>query len=251
MPNEMQSGAPEQQEELTHRREFLKWSGVGAAALFAAACDQDATRTITGVRADTTIRTDTVIRDPSNPSNAPAVTLNFANDFGVVNFAYALEQLEAAFYTMVVANTAFATIFNERERRVLTDLRDHEVIHREFLKAALSTNAIPALTPMFASVNFGDRRSVLTTARTFEDLGVYAYNGAARFLTDPNLLVVAGKIVSVEARHAAAIRDLLSPKSSAFAPDAFDEALRPSEVLAAVDPFVQNPINVTNRPAGF
>ena len=38
-------------------------------------------------------------------------------------------------------------------------------------------------------------------------------------LTDVNLLLVAGKIVSVEARHAAAIRDLLNPKSADFAGD--------------------------------
>ena len=263
MPNKMQPGEPEQQDQLQGRRDFLRWSGVGAAAIFAAACDQDATRTITGVRADTTriVRTDTIIRDPQNPSNAPAVTLNFANDFGVLNFAFALEQLEAAFYTQVVASANFNSTFSEAERRVLIDLRDHEVIHREFLRTAITALApantiIGNLTPQFASINFNSRESVLTTARTFEDLGVAAYNGAARFLQSADLLLIAGKIVSVEARHAAAIRDLLNPRANgfagnAFAPHSFDQAMRPSRVLAAADPFIQNPVNVTNTPSGF
>jgi hypothetical protein len=42
----------------------------------------------------------------------------------------------------------------------------------------------------------------------FEDLGVAAYNGAGKYLTSADYLTVAGKIVSVEARHAAAIRDM-------------------------------------------
>jgi hypothetical protein len=60
---------------------------------------------------------------------------------------------------------------------------------------------------------------------------------------------VAGKIVSVEARHAAAIRDLISPRTGAFAPGAFDEALTPSQVLAAAAPFVRNSITVSNVPS--
>lgn len=63
----------------------------------------------------------------------------------------------------------------------------------------------------FSAVNFRSRESVLTTARTFEDTGVGAYNGAGQLLRDPNYLLAAGRIVSVEARHAATLRDLLAP----------------------------------------
>jgi hypothetical protein len=38
---------------------------------------------------------------------------------------------------------------------------------------------------------------------------VQAYNGAGRFINDRNNLLLAGKIVSVEARHAGLIRDLI------------------------------------------
>ena len=234
------------------RRDFLKWSGAGVLGAVALGACSDSTdvRSITEVITET----DTVTVTPA-PVTFPSVTLNFANNFGVLNYAYALEQLEAAFYTMVVANAAFNTAFAENERRVLADLRDHEIAHREFFERAipaLGGTLIPNLTPNFDAVNFASRDSVLVTARTFEDLGVAAYNGAGPLLTDDDtgrtLLTVAGKIVSVEARHAAAIRDLLAPRTGAFAPQAFDDAFTPQQVLALAQPFIRNVVTATNVP---
>ncbi len=232
------------------RRDFLKWTGAGAlAAVGLAACSDE-----TDIRTITEVDTDTVTVTPPAPT-FPAVTLNFANNFGVLNYAYALEQLEAAFYTQVVANAAFTTAFAANEQRILTDLRDHEIAHREFFRRAipaLGGTAVPDLTPNFTAINFGNRDSVLVTARAFEDLGVAAYNGAGPLLsndaTGATLLTVAGKIVSVEARHAAAIRDLLAPRSGAFAPQAFDDAFTPQQVLAIAAPFIRNAVTATNVP---
>lgn len=234
------------------RRDFLKWTGGGAlAALGLAACsDETDVRSITEVVTEV----DTVTVNPPPPT-FPAVTLNFANQFGVLNYAFALEQLEAAFYTQVVANAAFTTIFAANEQRILTDLRDHEIAHREFFRRAipaLGGSIIPDLTPNFSAINFGNRDSVLVTARAFEDLGVAAYNGAGPLLandaTGAVLVTLAGKIVSVEARHAAAIRDLLAPRSGAFAPQAFDDAFTPQQVLATAAPFIRNAVTATNVP---
>ena len=58
---------------------------------------------------------------------------------------------------------------------------------------------------------------MLGTARAFEDLGVSAYNGAGRFIKSADYLLIAGKVVSVEARHAAVIRALLAPGTDSFA----------------------------------
>jgi hypothetical protein len=124
-------------------------------------------------------------------------------DIGILNYAYALEQLEAAFYTKVIASP-YASMA-QAEATLLTDIRDHEIAHREFFKAALGSNAIGALEVNFTSIDFTSRTSVLATAKAFEDLGVTAYNGAGQLITDPNYLGLAGKIVSVEARHAALI----------------------------------------------
>jgi hypothetical protein len=169
------------------------------------------------------------------------------NDTSVLNYAYALEQLEAAFYTQVVM-TPYSGI-TDNERMILKDIRDHEIVHREFFKAALGSAAIPGLTPDFSSINFSSRASVLGTARQFEDIGVSAYNGAGQFLMNPEFLTIAGKIVSVEARHASIIATLLDPRGTEFAgdriiyPDGREEVRVPSEVLAIVAPYIKETIN--------
>jgi hypothetical protein len=171
-------------------------------------------------------------------------------DTGVLNYAYALEQLEAAFYTQVSA--AFYSGATADEQTILTDIKNHEVIHRDFLKAALGTAAIADLAVDFTSINFADRTSVLGAARSFEDLGVSAYNGAGKLLTDANNLLTAGEIVSVEARHAAAIRDLITANSFAandvVDANGLDKANDPTTVLTAADVYVTTTINASGLP---
>jgi len=220
------------------RRNFLRFSGVaGATALIAGG-------TLSSCRKD-------------KDMNADGVNLG-SGDFGVLNYAYALEQLEAAFYTQVVASGGFATAFSSLEQEYMRDLRDHEVAHREFLKAALTSNAIQNLEVDFSSIDFNSRTSVLNASRTFEDLGVAAYNGAGKLLVSTDLLTIAGKIVSVEARHAALIRDLISNGSfadlstltafGANTTNALDGALNPPQVLALAAPFIKTKINASNLP---
>jgi hypothetical protein len=218
------------------RRRFLKLMGVGGTALLLpsifTACDDDIT--LPG-------------------SNGGAVALDLGNDVGILNYAYALEQLEAAFYTQVVAGFATSGITADAERSALTEIRNHEVVHREFLRGVLGDRRLGDLTVDFGTA-LATRQSVLTTARTFEDLGVSAYNGAGKYLTDPANLLIAGKIVSVEARHAAAVRDMLDTTGRAFAGDdvvdanGLDVAREPDVVLAAADPFVVNPITIGRAP---
>ncbi len=169
-------------------------------------------------------------------------------DFGVLNYAYALEQLEAAFYTKVTQSNVPG--FSAKETLYFNDVMKHEVIHRDFFKAALGSNAIGPLEVDFTSINFNDRTSILTAAQTFEDTGVSAYNGAGKLIKDSKYLVVAGQIVSVEARHASAIRDLLNPGSFAanVGADGLDLVATPAAVLAAIKPFVKTPINASGLP---
>ena len=138
------------------------------------------------------------------------------------------------------------------EAALLTDIRDHEIAHREFFKAALKDGAIADLEFDFSSVDFGSRDSVLATAKAFEDLGVSAYNGAGRLIQTDDYLVLAGKIVSVEARHAAWIRDVIS--SGTFADDTvidangLDDSKKPTEVLDIAKTYIKTPINAINLP---
>ena len=211
----------------TSRRTFLQWSGI-TIGVVALGCSDD---------------------DNGPGPDGEGVDLG-SGDTGILNYAYALEQLEAAFYTAVVA-TPYAGITAD-ETTMLTDIRNHEIIHRDFLAAALGAAAIPALEVTFTTVNLNVRDEVLGAARTFEDLGVSAYNGAGQLLTTPANLVNAGRIVSVEARHAAAIRDLLVANSFAASDvvdtDGLDVVRTPTEVLTLADPFVVTTINASGLP---
>jgi hypothetical protein len=226
----------------TSRRSFLKWSSAAALTAFA----------FGALNPESLSAKTAFLGLPIEPLQDGAVDLG-KGDTGILNYAYALEQLEAAFYTQVIASP-YARMTSV-ERAVLTDIRDHEIAHREFFKTALGKKAIPGLQVNFTTINFNSRDSVLNTAKTFEDLGVSAYNGAGQLLENGDYLLLAGKIVSVEARHAATIRDLLSPKSSSFAGDdivdpktGLDLARMPSEVLAAAGAFIRTPITAKNLP---
>jgi rubrerythrin len=215
---------PEQLWGVDTRRGFLKMLGLGGSivllpSVFAACSDKEITATGGGT-------------DP--------VTLNLSNDFGILNYAFALEQLEAAFYTAVLGSTAFAGMSAE-QKEVFTDLRNHEVIHREFFRAALGSNKIGDLALNQSTVNtaIASTASILQNAELFEDLGVAAYNGAGKYLTNADYLTIAGKIVSVEARHAAAIRDLREAAGTAGTPAgarfAGDDVVQPSGTYQGLD----------------
>lgn len=184
--------------------------------------------------------------DLMNPKNPEEVFDLGSGDLGILNYAYALEQLEAAFYTKVL-NGSYWMNASAEERLILEDLYNHEVIHREFFKAAITgavggdtKKILPQLEFDFSTVDFSDRNAVLGTAKVLEDTGVAAYNGAGSLLQTADYLVLAGKIVSVEARHAAAIRSIFMDDPKAFAGDdivdenGLDVAKSPADILTAV-----------------
>ena len=206
------------------RRSFFMYAGAtaGATALVLAGCK----------------------KDDENPPAANLIDVGSA-DVGVLNYAYALEQLESAFYTQVLAGAYFTGAVAE-EKAIFSDIAIHEKIHVDFFKKAITgaapTMIIKALEPDFSTINFGVRTYVLGAAKLFEDTGVSAYNGAARFLTQDAYLTLAGKIVSVEARHAAVLRDLIM--NGTFADDldanALDKSKTPQEVATAVNAYLKD-----------
>lgn len=225
------------------RRRFLNFTGLSAAGIFlASSCTKE-------FRPDPMMK-DHVNSEGGGKDGGKAVVNLGSGDIGILNYAYALEQLEAAFYTQVVA-TPYSGM-SSKEQEYLTDIRDHEIAHREFFKNALGNARIGGVIVDFSSINFGSRDSVLMTAKAFEDLGVSAYNGAGELIKSADYLLLAGKIVSVEARHAAAIRDLLSYGS--FADNTvvnnmgLDVYRTPPEVLAMADTYIATKIIANNLP---
>lgn len=234
------------------RRKFLKIGGaalVGSGLIFMTGCSSDD---------DSPITPDQDIFDLGS------------GNLGILNYAYALEQLEAAFYTKVIQGGYYASAPTV-EKTLFKDIYNHEVIHRDFFKTAISaavdsSQVLPDLEFDFSSVDFNSRDAVLGLSKTLEDTGVRAYNGAGKLINvsdtaGQTYLLLAGKIVSVEARHASAIRDLINPGSMDFAGDdilvglggtapAFDRAQAPGDVLAEViaTGFVKTPFTASNLP---
>ena len=219
------------------RRSFFMYAGAtaGATALVLAGCKKD---------------------DNNTPSpSANSVSLGNGN-LSVLQYAYSLEQLEAAFYAQVVKTPA--SDFMGKELAYFTQVSTHEAIHRDFFKAAITNVAkgtpIMDLTPDFSSIDFTKRASVLGAAKAFEDLGVAAYNGAGKLITagagGDAYLTLAGKIVSVEARHAAYVRDLITPGSFAAddqvnATSGLDMAMTPVAVIAAAQKYIKQTIDAS------
>lgn len=209
-----------------NRREFLRRFAIGAAVVAAPAA-------LSGCHV---------------VGAAGRTKLDFGDDFGVLNYAYALETLEAKFYQTIVQNPP--RDLRPGEFEILRDIGAHEVQHRRFFKRALGVLRMEVPPVTFGSIDFTRRDAVLAAAKTFEDTGVAAYNGAGNRLKLAEFLTIAGKIVSVEARHAAAIRDMIEPGSRAFAGDdvvdasGLDRSLPPAEVLAMVQPYFTKRITI-------
>lgn len=223
----------------TSRRNFLKLGGVGlaVAGLSLAGCRNDNYQYVP----------DAAVFDLGT------------GDVGILNFAYALEQLESDFYTKVV--NSFYSGISSSEKQLFTDIYNHEIIHRDFFKAAISaaapTKILPTLEFKYDGVDFTSRKSILATAKALEDTGIGAYNAAGKYISNLDYLVIAGKIVSIEARHASAIRNAINPGSADFAGDdvvnvttGLDVAIEPKGVVAAAGPFIKTPFTWKEQGIG-
>lgn len=160
------------------------------------------------------------------PDPVTGVSFDLRSDVGIFRLVHTLEQLEGAFYTAVVASDTFDR-FSAPERELFVDLRNVEVTHREFMRTALGSQAVPDIRGSIDRNTLdqilSSRESIVNTARMFEHIGVAGLNGAGKYLQDARNLLLAGKFASVEARHAAALRDIMPPAgpnpNTAFAGD--------------------------------
>lgn len=133
----------------------------------------------------------------------------------ILNFALTLEYLEDEFYRM---GNAAPGLIPAKYTLVFNQIGKHETQHVAFLKGALGAAAVAKPTFDFTSKGKGDFLDVFTKFDTFaflshafEDTGVRAYKGqAGGLINDPQILEYALQVHSVEARHAAKSRAILS-----------------------------------------
>jgi rubrerythrin len=172
----------------------------------------------------------------AGPFLARALAQEGTRDVDIANFAYTLELLEVTYYQDALKEVRG---LGGEAKRVAREIRDSEAEHIDILNALVrQLGGIPARKPKFDFGGaYGGQASFLSLAQTFEDTGVSAYNGAAPLVESEDVLDTAGRIVQVEARHAAVIRFI---RGEEIAPAAFDKALEMKQVDTVLDRFIQS-----------
>jgi rubrerythrin len=149
-----------------------------------------------------------------------------SSDVDILNFALTLEYLEAAFYAEALSKGALKGPTLAFAKVVAKD----EAQHVAFLKTALGMHAVKKPTFDFKGTTAATK-SFQATAIVLEDTGVSAYAGAAPLISNKKTLAAALSVHSVEARHAAWIRNIVGMNP---APTPFDAANTKAAVLKAV-----------------
>lgn len=162
------------------------------------------------------------VRPAAASASAPS-----PHDTAILNFALALEYLQAAFYTEAERIGALRGALAHQAHVVGMHERDHVKAFR----ALLGTAAIKEPSFNFRGVT-GNPSAFRSTAVAFEDLAVAAYKEQAPLIQSRTILAGAIAIHSVEARHAAWIRRL-----AGFLPAArpFDDPLPDDRVVEIVN----------------
>jgi hypothetical protein len=136
-----------------------------------------------------------------------------ASDVSILNYALVLEYLQASFYTEAERSGALSGKTAQAARIVGATERAHVKAFRNLL----ASQAVKRPTFDFHGVT-EQQQPFLKTAVAFEDLAVAAYKGQAPRLRSNAVLAAAVGIHSVEARHAAWMRELfgITPAVKAF-----------------------------------
>src|SRR5262245_11166175 len=124
-----------------------------------------------------------------------AAAQELKSDLDVLNYALTLEQLESAFYRDGVGLFTFG---NDSRGASIDEsfaaIRDHEAEHVTTLTKVITDlggSPVEAATYDFGDA-YDDPMAFMQTAMALENTGVKAYDGAAQFISDADLLTAAG-----------------------------------------------------------
>ncbi|RYX84584.1 ferritin-like domain-containing protein [bacterium] len=145
----------------------------------------------------------------------------FYLDPTVLNFAFAIEELEADFFSRSFRTAGFQQL-NGPERAAFSLFANQDESHRMLLESLRGPfNAKDAGT--FESLNtsasrrprlfyyppLGSREELLKTALDIKENALFTYHGAVGLVKNKKLLGVAASIAGVEGRHVAVLRDMM------------------------------------------
>lgn len=219
------------------RRDFIARVALGSGALvlpslFANACNGDA------------------LVDPST-----SASLDLSTDAGVLNYFYAISQLQADFWTRVGLNRYPG--ITPAESSAFSSLGSHATSQRNWLQTYQTVGRLTdVLTFSFGNaVDFGSRTATMAAGLTIEDSATQAYAGGISYLSDPANIVLASKIASIAARHSATLRDLNDIAAggntrTSFAGDdivgatGLEVAAKPADIIATLSKFYKTTISV-------
>ena len=153
-------------------------------------------------------------------------------DVAILNYALTLEYLEAAFYREAVRKGRFDGRIGAFAKLVA----EHEAAHVKALKGVLGRAAVKSPKFDFADTTT-DEDKFKATAFVLENTGVAAYSGQAPNIKQTAVVKAAVSILTIEARHAAAIAALMGHVTGAdgITPNgSFDVAKSKAAILKAV-----------------
>ena len=231
----MSDGAMDElREDPTSRKRFFKMAGGGAVATafaaFAAACGDDDKAGSSGAS--------------GSSGSMTTADMGGKGDLEIVNYALTLEYLEADFYAQVLDSGA---ITDKKVAALAKEIGESEQAHVAVLEKTAKGLGKPAAKPKtdFSDVLMGGPEMILATAATVENLGAAAYLGQAARIKDKEILAAALSIHSVEARHAAALNELVgrgftgkNALEGSIPDGAFAKPMTMAEVLKQVEPFL-------------
>lgn len=147
----------------------------------------------------------TACSDAGDPTRK--ADLDLSTDIGVLNYVYAVTQLEYDFYDRIVNNKFPGMLASEYNAfngflSTLSDARDDlEVVE---IPSHRITDAL--LFRLGQIVDFADRTSIFTAAQTIEDAAASSFLAARDMLAAPDKATVVGDLATAAAARADTIR---------------------------------------------
>ncbi|HVD59508.1 MAG TPA: ferritin-like domain-containing protein [Gemmatimonadaceae bacterium] len=187
-----------------------------------------------------------------NPTES--ATLDLSTDPGVLNYFYAISQLQSDFWTRAQLNR-FPGI-TTAESTAMVFLFTHTTNQRNWLQTYQTFGRVTdVLTFDFSNVDFTNRSTSFGTGIVIQDAASAAYAGGIKYLTSADNIVLASKLASIAARHSAMVRDfgdLFAGGSTraSFAgddiigPTGLEPAASPTDVIATLQKYFKTTLSV-------